>query len=229
MSFELPIFPLNVVLFPGMALPLHIFEPRYRLMINRCLQGDRTFGVALLVDGTEGTSGTRPAMAGCTALILEVSPFDDGRMNLSTVGQRRFTITSLREEDDYLIGTCEWLEDDPNEKGTDESAVRALRRLAFYFESLSQNAELSAELSELNIPSEPQALSLFIAAILSLPNNQKQQLLEMTSANSRLEIEEYLLERAEIVQRAYTRRMASGEEPRPPEDLGQLSHFVSLN
>ncbi len=63
MSFELPILPLNVVLFPGMPLPLHIFEPRYRLMINRCIDANKVFGVAMLIEGQEGQSGTLPAGA----------------------------------------------------------------------------------------------------------------------------------------------------------------------
>jgi Lon protease-like protein len=75
MSFELPLFPLDVVLFPGMPLPLHIFEPRYRLMIGRCLRNESEFGVALLIEGNAGESGTVPTQIGCSARILDVSPF----------------------------------------------------------------------------------------------------------------------------------------------------------
>src|SRR4028119_1240665 len=108
MSFELPIFPLSVVLFPGMPLPLHIFEPRYRLMMSRVLDGDRTFGVALIVDGLEGFPSTLPAPIGCTAEIVEDTVLPDGRMNLQSEGRRRFRLLSVRGEDGYLIGTAEW-------------------------------------------------------------------------------------------------------------------------
>lgn len=230
MSFELPLFPLNVVLFPGMPLPLHIFEPRYRLMINRCVDAGRVFGVAMLIEGQEGQSGTVPAGVGCTARILEVAPFADGRMNLSTVGERRFRILSMREEDEYLIGTCEWLEDEPESERTSELATRLRRRLSSYFDAMSLNTQLPAQLADLEIPQGGELFSLFIGAILSLPNPQKQQLLEMTCTDDRLEVEEYLLERAEIVQRAYAYRAAQGyKEPPADTQLGQLSNFVSLN
>lgn len=230
MPFELPIFPLNVVLFPGMPLPLHIFEPRYRRMIGRCLENDRTFGVAHIVEGTEGQSGTLPANVGCTAEIVQVTPFADGRMNLQTLGTRRFQILSLREEDDYLIGECEWYEDEPEEDGLLGVSMNTRRILSRYFDSLSLNTELPAELGELDVPQDPYALSMFIAAVLTLPLHQKQTLLELTSTRNRLELEEFLLERADIVQRAYAKRSALGQNDTPSDPkLGQFSDFVSLN
>lgn len=230
MSFELPIFPLDVVLFPGMPLPLHIFEPRYRLMIQRCLDSDRTFGVAHIVEGQEGAPNTFPAHVGTTAEIIEVAPFADGRMNLQTLGQRRFEIVALREEDEYLIGTCEWLDDEPQEDDLKDFAAGSRRVLSSYFDALARNTELPVNLGEIDIPHEPFALSMFIAAILQLPNAQKQELLEMTSTRVRLELEEFLLERAELVQRAFTKHSAKGTA-QPPQDnsLGQFSGFVSLN
>jgi Lon protease-like protein len=229
MAFELPIFPLNVVLFPGMPLPLHIFEPRYRLMMSRCLEDDRVFGVAQIVDGEEGQFSTMPSGVGCSAEIIEVAPFADGRMNLQTLGMRRFEILSIREEDEYLIGTCEWLEDEPAEDGIVRVALRTRRTLSRFFDSLAKNTELPAQFSELDVPQEPYALSMFVAAIMSLPNGQKQTLLEMTSTKMRLELEEFLLERADIVQRAYTKRMKMGGVIPSDDSMGQYSEFVSLN
>ena len=230
MTFELPLFPLNVVLFPGMPLPLHIFEPRYRRMMGRCLETDRTFGVALLVDGEEGQAGTLPADVGCMAEIMEVAPFADGRMNLQTIGTRRFRILEVRDEDECLVGICEWLEDEATSDNTVDAADRARHQLGRYFNALSQSVTLPAQLDELDVPEEPEALSLFIAAIMLLPNDQKQKLLELTSTDVRLEVEEFLLERAEIVQRAYAQRVARGESE-PPADAssGLLSGFISLN
>jgi len=229
MPFELPIFPLNVVLFPGMPLPLHIFEPRYRLMMSRCLESDRVFGVAQIVEGEEGQLATIPSGVGCSAEIIEVSPFADGRMNLQTLGMRRFEILEVREEDEYLIGTCEWLEDEPAENGIVRVAYQTRQTLSRYFDSLAKNTELPAKLGELDVPQEPYALSMFVAAIMSLPNTQKQTLLEMTSTKMRLELEEFLLERADIVQRAYTKRTEMGYITPTDDSMGQYSEFVSLN
>lgn len=230
MSFELPLFPLNVVLFPGMPLPLHIFEPRYRLMIERCLDSDSTFGVAQIIEGNEGQSGTVPSAIGCAAEIVEVAPFADGRLNVQTLGTRRFEIISLREQDDYLVGICQWLEDEPNEDGLMRASLRVRGLLSRYFDSLAISTSLPTELGELDVPQDPYALSMFIAAIMTLPNNQKQTLLEMTSTSARLEIEEFLLERADIVHRAYAKRAAMGEtEPPVDQTLGHYANFVSLN
>ncbi len=229
MSFEIPLFPLNVVLFPGMPLPLHIFEPRYRLMIGRCMKGERTFGVSQLGEGTEGMAGTTALAVGTLAEILEVEPFADGRMNVQTVGTRRFEILSTREMDDYLVATCDYLEDEiEDDLGAD--AMRARRVLSRYFDSLAVNTDLPEAIGQLEIPNEPFALSMFIAAIMSLPGDQKQQLLEMTSTRNRLQLEEFLLARAEIVQRAYSKHAAMGQiQPPIDNSLGQFSNFVSPN
>ena len=230
MSFEMPLFPLNVVLFPGMPLPLHIFEPRYRLMIERCLDGDSTFGVAQIIEGQEGEGGTLPAPIGCAAEIIEVAPLADGRLNVHTLGTRRFEIVALRDQDDYLVGTCRWIEDDEGEDGLVRASMKVRQLLSRYFDSLALSTELPADLGELDVPQDPFALSMFIAAIMNLPNNQKQTLLEMTSTKARLEIEEFLLERADIVHRAFAKRAAQGStEPPVDQSLGHYANFVSLN
>jgi Lon protease-like protein len=230
MPFELPLFPLNVVLFPGMPLPLHIFEPRYRLMIGRCLEGDRAFGVAQIVEGQEGMAGTTPTSIGTVAEIIEVSPFADGRMNLQTIGTRRFQILSTREQDEYLVASCEWFEEDPEEDGLWKIADRTRRTLSRYFESMSLNTQLSVEFAQLDVPHDPYSLSMFIAAIMALPSDQKQRLLEMSSTQNRLDLEEFLLERADIVQRAYAKHAAYGYiQPQKDSSTDQHSNFLSLN
>ena len=230
MSFEMPIFPLGVVLFPGMPLPLHILEPRYRLMIRRCLENDRIFGVAQIIGGEEAQTKARPAAIGTAAEILEVAPLADGRMNLQTLGTRRFRILSVYEFDEYLIGHCEWLEDEAPTDGLVRLAFETRRVLSRYFDALALNTELPVELGELDIPHDPFALSMFIGAILTLPNAQKQDLLEMTDTRVRLELESFLLERAMIIQLAYAKRIAQGDQPKFGDaNFGSLSDFVSLN
>ncbi|RYX83527.1 ATP-dependent protease [bacterium] len=230
MPFELPIFPLGVVLFPGMPLPLHIFESRYRLMIGRALQGDKTFGVAQIVEGQEGTENTWPASVGTTAEILEVTPFADGRMNVQTIGVRRFRILSVREEDEYIIAQCEWLDDDDAQDGLIRLAMGTRRALSRYFDALALNSDAAVEGADSDIPQDPQSLSMFIAAILQLPLQQKQELLEMTDTRARLEIEDFLLQRATIIQLAFAKRTANGEATTTGDSsLGPMSGFVSLN
>jgi Lon protease-like protein len=234
MAFEIPLFPLNVVLFPGMQLPLHIFEPRYRLMTSRVLETDLTFGVALIAEGEEGESGTLPANVGCTAEIVESLPFEDGRLNLMTIGRRRFKVLSVREQDEYLIGTCEWLDDE--ESAAVDKAARVRHSLRSYLKTLAHSAHLNeTDLQKLDVPDDPYMLSMWIAALIALPNEQKQELLELTSTGDRLHIEHIFLQRGEIVHRAYERRLTQEGflAPAPSDneevDDGPFSQFISLN
>jgi Lon protease-like protein len=229
MSFELPIFPLSVVLFPGMPLPLHIFEPRYRLMMSRVLDGDRTFGVALIVEGLEGFPGTLPAPVGCTAEIVEDTVLPDGRINLQSEGRRRFRLLSVREEDDYLIGTVEWMEDEPQAASGEahdvaQDVCRALRRYLAIVAPGSQGA-----IEELEMPNDPEELSHWVAMLLAVPNEQKQTLLETTSTLERLQQELALLQRAQIVQQAFTRRSKFAATELTPEKSADDDSFVWLN
>jgi ATP-dependent Lon protease len=102
---RIPLFPLNVVLLPGADLPLHIFEPRYRKMVRDCLKAKSEFGMLLALDN--GIAGT-----GCTAEILEiVKNYQDGRMDILTVGRAPFRVVQLFTEDQLLEGQVDYLED----------------------------------------------------------------------------------------------------------------------
>lgn len=231
MSFEIPIFPLNVVLFPGMQLPLHIFEPRYQLMVRRCLEGsfdiDRAFGISMLVNGQEGETGTFPAPVGCVADITQTAPLPDGRNNLMTMGRRRFEIQSLRTEDEYLIGQVQWLDDVDSETSLDAEAVRTRGALESYLAAIAENAgTLAPDMIQLEIPASPSEFSMWVAALLPLAAHEKQPLLEITSTLARLELEHTLLRRAEVIQRAYYKRAAYLRQSSDPNASDQ---FASLN
>jgi Lon protease-like protein len=104
-SERIPLFPLEVVLFPRASLPLHIFEPRYKLMVGRCLQSHKEFGVIL--SRAEGI-----ARIGCTAEIVKVlKKYPDGRMDILAIGQTRYRVQQVFEEQPYLEGDVEYLED----------------------------------------------------------------------------------------------------------------------
>jgi Lon protease-like protein len=105
---RIPLFPLEVVLFPGTPLPLHIFEPRYKLMVRRCLENHEVFGVIL-------TRSEGIAPVGCAAEIVQiVKKYEDGRMDILTVGQSAYRVSEVFDEQPYLEGGVEYLEDEPS-------------------------------------------------------------------------------------------------------------------
>lgn len=121
----LPLFPLNVVLFPRTDLPLHIFEERYKVMIADLLEGSREFGVVLALE-----NGI--ASVGCTTRISDVTKtYDDGRMDIQTTGYRRFEIATLDEEMAYLRGTVEFFEDEFDPEPAPEPVVH--KAISGYF------------------------------------------------------------------------------------------------
>jgi Lon protease-like protein len=121
----LPLFPLGLVLFPRTGLPLHIFEERYKTMINELLDSTREFGVVLTLE-----NGI--ASVGCTARIDRVAKsYDDGRLDIETTGYRRFEIDELDEQRDYLRGRVTFFEDDLDPTPTPDSLVH--KAIAGYF------------------------------------------------------------------------------------------------
>ena len=108
---ELPLFPLHTVLCPGVALPLHVFEERYRLLVEHCIEHDEPFGVVLIRNGREvGPLRGELAAVGTTALIRQVGQYPDGRFDIVTIGGSRFRIEAVdREREPYLVGRVEML------------------------------------------------------------------------------------------------------------------------
>jgi ATP-dependent Lon protease len=185
---ELPLFPLpELVLFPGKHLPLHIFEFRYRIMMNTVLQSDQRFGV-LMLDPATG----QPAQVGCCAEILHYQRLPDDRMKMLTIGQQRFRVLNYIREKPYKVGLVEWLDDKPSEQD--------LRPLAADVDKLLRDVvRLSAKLTsqELeipgNIPDVPMDLSYWVASNLYGVTAEQQALLEMDSTADRLEREVEIL------------------------------------
>jgi ATP-dependent Lon protease len=185
---ELPLFPLpEVVLFPTRPLPLHIFEYRYRIMMNTILESDRRFGV-LMVDPVKGTISN----VGCCAEIIHYQRLPDDRMKMLTLGQQRFRVLEYTREKPYRVGLVEWLEDYPPTKD--------LRPLADEVEQLLQDVvRLSAKLTEQNIelpedlPDLPVELSYWVASNLYGVALEQQTLLEMQDTANRLEREAEIL------------------------------------
>ncbi|WP_414549885.1 LON peptidase substrate-binding domain-containing protein [Anabaena sp. CCY 0017] len=185
---ELPLFPLpEVVLFPTRPLPLHVFEFRYRIMMNTILESDRRFGV-LMVDPVEGTI----ANVGCCAEIIHYQRMPDDRMKMLTLGQQRFRVLEYVREKPYRVGLVEWLEDQPPTKD--------LRPLASEVEQLLRDVvRLSAKLTEQNmelpeeLPALPTELSYWVASNLYGVASEQQALLETQDTVLRLEREAEIL------------------------------------
>jgi len=184
-SYELPLFPLRTVLFPGQTLPLHIFEPRYRQMIADCLQADRTFGVVLIQEGSEIGEPAIPYDVGTTATIRDIERLNDGRLNIVTVGQERFRLHDYDSATKpYLVGrVAPWpWRDDPNTQPELSDAVR--RRLERYVDLFAQASDTDFQLNL--SPQQPTALAVLAAVVVQVSLEQKQVLLEVPSVSELL-------------------------------------------
>lgn len=183
--YSLSLFPLNTVLFPGMPFQLHIFEPRYRLMIRRCLDNNQPFGVVLIQQGQEANGPlASPMKIGCAARIIQMKPLDDGRMNLTALGDDRFRILHLNYDLPYLSGEVESL---PLERPHSLDIVRGVRQLSRWvldylrLLNLSQ-PESSLNPAEMQLPEDPLMMLSLSASMLQIPSAEKQPLLEVTYA-----------------------------------------------
>jgi Lon protease-like protein len=116
----LPMFPLGTVLLPGMFLPLHVFEPRYRVLVHDCLAGTPEFGVALIERGQEVGGGDSRFSVGCVARILEAGELPDGRFALATLGVRRIRVRTWLPDDPYPFAEVEEWPDPPAVDGDRE-------------------------------------------------------------------------------------------------------------
>jgi Lon protease-like protein len=180
--FELSLFPLNTVLFPGMQLPLHIFEARYKQMIEHCLQEDQPFGVVLIRRGAEALGPlAEPFSIGCTARIVDVQPLQEGRMQITAVGEQRIKINSLNYEQPYLVGQVEYypLVVEHPEKLKPESE-KLIPRVQQYIDLLNQIDMVEIEPDQL--PEDPLVLGHVASVLLQMPPNEKQSLLSSENA-----------------------------------------------
>jgi Lon protease-like protein len=172
----LALFPLGIVLVPGEVVPLHIFEERYRLLVNERRDGGEEFGIVLSEDEAVREIG-------CTAIVVEVlEELDDGRLNILVEGRRRFRLLDLVQPDDpereYVRGVVEYVEDEDDEA----PAIQQRRALEVYRRMLS--------LMEVDTPREPAGehpLSFRIVAAVDFGTPLKQELLESISETARLE------------------------------------------
>jgi len=188
MARELPIFPLPIVLFPGAPQPLHIFEPRYRQLVQDCLAGDRRFGVAYVAPDPAPGADPAPSAGdvGCIALIRSNQPLPDGRSNILTVGERRFVLRSwVPSPHPYRVAEVEEFDDEPTDADEVTTLAADVRegfgRLARALGVLTEREDEVIELA-----SDPQHLSFQVAASLELDAPAKQVLQTIRSTSARL-------------------------------------------
>ena len=211
MSETLPLFPLTTVLFPGMRLPLHIFEQRYRQLVRDLLDQPepRQFGIIAIRKGREtGSEGvTALHEIGCVATVRQVKPLDDGMYDLVVVGTQRFRLQSLERSLPYFRGEIEPL---PDEVGDAQVAALAAQRVqtAFraYLNALADRG--GGVIAVADLPDEPLLLSYIVGAAMIIDLPERQALLAAPDALTRLRAERSLLVREVGMLRATTSRPA---------------------
>jgi len=154
-SKRLRLFPLNTVLFPGVILNLHVFEPRYRQMISECLDTGEAFGVVLIRDGDEaGDSDVMPHDVGTTAEIADVTPLPAGRYYISTTGRRRFRIENVISREPFLMCNVEYLDEEISDIDAVEEISAEVRDE--FREYLRLLVEFSGTTADIDLPPLPE-------------------------------------------------------------------------
>jgi uncharacterized protein len=205
MTDRLPLFPLGTVLYPGLVLPLHIFEDRYRQLVRELLDGPQPqrFGVIAIREGREtGVAGISALHEiGCTATLRQVEEYEDGRFDLLTVGTQRFRLVGLDDSAAYLQGDVDLLAEDTGDEAAAGLAARAVQQ-AFrgYLGVLAQQGATKINVPDL--PDEPVLLSYLVAASMIVEVPDKQSLLAEPDAQRRLVAERTLLSRETTMLRA---------------------------
>jgi uncharacterized protein len=195
---RIPLFPLGTVLYPGLVLPLHIFEDRYRQLIRELVDAPedspRRFGVIAIRIGREvGSEGvTALHEVGCVAELRQVEAYDDGRFDIVTTGTSRFRLRAVDASLPYLQGDVDLL-DEVGGSAADVLVPGVIRLLGTYRHALLAAQGMTGELPEL--PSDPVVLSYLVAAAMVLDMPDKQRLLSAPDAATRLGLELILLRR----------------------------------
>jgi Lon protease-like protein len=176
----IPIFPLGLVLLPGMTLPLHIFEDRYKRMTRMCLAQNKVFGIVYF-------NGKQFETQGCTARIVKVlKRYDDGRLDIITRGENRFGIIELFDEKAYLEAHVNFFDDHPQEAAALETSQKMAQTCMAL---LKQINALTAQYTKGELEDSPdtKSVSFVAAACDGFSDEEKQRFLEMTDTARRLE------------------------------------------
>lgn len=191
---DLPLFPLGqMVLFPGMVVPLHVFEDRYRAMIGTCQVTDKLFGILLIRSGQEVGAPADPEDVGCTARISQLDRLPDGRMYLLATGEQRFRLLDrpVVQTDGYLVGRARIVEEEDADDVPPDLLEQVVSRFRMYQDALSQlraergKGEKTRDVKDLSGLDAP-VLSFQAAAALHIQPRERQSLLELDDTARRL-------------------------------------------
>jgi len=196
-SDDLPLFPLGTVLFPGLVLPLHVFEERYRALVRHLIElpegTPREFGVVAIRRGWEVEQQSALTLhdVGCVAQIRQVTAHPDGRYDLTTVGTRRFTVGKVHDDrQPYLIAEVDWLDEATGRTEEVDRLVPTVLDLFQRYLRLIRPAQLGEQ-----VPEDATVLSHVIAATAALSLDERQSLLAAPDTAARLRAERSLLRR----------------------------------
>jgi uncharacterized protein len=188
---QLPIFPLNTVVFPGVTVPLHVFEDRYRALVHHLLtiseKPERLFGIVAIREGYEvGSHGVQSVhRVGCVVQMTSVDPYPDGRFDIEVVGRRRLRLDALDTSGRYLVGDVETV--DEARVDTPLGLEEAERTRATFGEYRRRLSELRGDdVLDGDLPRDPEYLSYSLAATCLLTLQERQALLEASSPVDRL-------------------------------------------
>ena len=207
---ELSLFPLNVVLFPQMMLPLHVFEERYKEMVRACLDSDSRFGVVLIKEGQDVGAPAVPHSVGTMARISRVTPLEEGRLNLVVMGERRFQIIEVTQWHPYLKARISFPEEAAGEPRPTPEEIDLFRQV------LEKHLRTLLGLGggwvrEVPCPTDPIELSFYTGAVLRGETDERQRILESPTAKERLAL------LAPFLQREYQRNRTRLEERLSPK------------
>lgn len=211
---EIPLFPLRTVLFPGMALPLRIFEERYRVMVSELLESGGVFGVLLIKEGDEVGGGAKPFTVGTTARIEESAEMGGGRYAITARGSRRFRLLKMLEPRPYPYGEIEIIRDEPAAPSVHlQRAIETVRAtFPTYFRLALSLTDQWAQ--GMKLPAGAHELVNFLAPWVQAEEEAKQRLLEIEPAEERVaqlaELLDDLLTRTREEVEEYRRRKFSG-------------------
>ena len=216
--YEIPLFPLNTVLFPGMPINLHIFEDRYKKMILDCTLNDSQFGVVLIDRGEEAHGPFAvPYSIGCIAKIIKLEPLDQGKYNLTAIGKERFKTSTIRLNDPYLVGE---IEDYPIEVGDPsllKDDISILKVLIKQYLAVIHRGEEVRNLIRYALD-DPLSLGYLGSMILQIPDKEKQVFLETKTS----------LHLIRLLQQTYRREIPLQEKFSMEKEPGSQGSF-SLN
>ena len=172
---KIPIFPLSTILFPGMPINIHVFEKRYQIMVDDILKSNPVFGVALIRRGSETSSRfVEPHLYGTLARIVEVEPLKNGHLNITVVGESRFTIEEIYNDQPYMTANINEFPLDYRRPLDVYRRIRPLRNhIQYYLQTLNLIDDININLSELEMPEDPISLLFLAASLLQIPPHEK--------------------------------------------------------